>query len=46
MASRRKYARPFKPQVLVPAKSGQKSISEIERDWKITPGLLHSGRPG
>jgi transposase len=41
MASKRTYSRTFKLQALELAKSGQKSISEIERDLGITPGLLH-----
>ena len=41
MASRRTYNRTFKLQALELAKSGQKSISQIERDLGITPGLLH-----
>ncbi len=41
MASRRTYSRSFKLQALELARSGQKSISQIERDLGITPGLLH-----
>jgi transposase len=41
MASKRTYSRTFKLQALELAKSGQKSISQIERDLGITPGLLH-----
>ena len=41
MAKKRIYSRAFKLQALELAKSGQKSISEIERDLGITPGLLH-----
>ena len=41
MASKRTYSRTFKLQALELAKSGQKSINEIERDLGITPGLLH-----
>ena len=41
MARKRTYARAFKLQALELAQSGQKSISEIERDLGITPGLLH-----
>ena len=41
MASRQTYSRTFKVQALELAKSGQKSISQIERDLGITPGLLH-----
>ena len=41
MGSRRTYSRTFKMQALELVKSGQKSISEIERDLGITPGLLH-----
>ncbi len=41
MASRRTYNRNFKLQALELARSGQKSISQIERDLGITPGLLH-----
>ncbi len=41
MASRRTYSRTFKLQALDLARSGQKSINQIERDLGITPGLLH-----
>ena len=41
MARKRTYTRAFKLQALELAKSGQKSINEIERDLGITPGLLH-----
>ncbi len=41
MASRRTYSRTFKLQALDLARSGQRSISQIERDLGITPGLLH-----
>ena len=41
MGSRRTYSRTFKLQALELARSGQKSISQIERDLGITPGLLH-----
>ena len=41
MGSKRTYSRTFKLQALELAKSGQKSISQIERDLGITPGLLH-----
>ncbi len=41
MARKRTYSRAFKLQALELAKSGQKSINEIERDLGITPGLLH-----
>jgi transposase len=41
MARKRTYTRSFKVQALELAKSGQKSISEIERDLGITAGLLH-----
>ena len=41
MAKKRTYSRSFKLQALELAKSGQKSINEIERDLGITPGLLH-----
>ena len=41
MARKRTYTRAFKLQALDLAKSGQKSINEIERDLGITPGLLH-----
>jgi transposase len=41
MAKKRTYSRAFKLQALELAKSGQKSINEIERDLGITPGLLH-----
>jgi transposase len=41
MAKKRRYTRAFKLQALELAKSGQKSINEIERDLGITPGLLH-----
>ncbi len=41
MASRRTYSRSFKLQALELARSGQKSISQIERELGITPGLLH-----
>src|SRR5258708_13537576 len=42
MARKRTYTRSFKVQALELAKSGQKSISEIERDLGITAGLLHN----
>ncbi len=41
MAKKRTYSRAFKLQALELAKSGQKSISEIERDLGISPGLQH-----
>src|SRR5215475_13969396 len=41
MARKRTYTRAFKLQALELAKSGQKSINEIERDLWITQGLLH-----
>ena len=41
MGKKRTYSRAFKLQALELAKSSQKSISEIERDLGITPGLLH-----
>ena len=41
MASKRTYTRSFKLQALELAETGHKSISEIERDLGITPGLLH-----
>src|SRR5436190_1230755 len=41
MARKRTYTRSFRLQALELAKSGQKSINEIERDLGITPGLLH-----
>ena len=41
MTRKRTYTRSFKLQALELAKSGQKSINEIERDLGITPGLLH-----
>ena len=41
MARKRTYTWSFKLQALELAKSGQKSINEIERDLGITPGLLH-----
>lgn len=41
MARKRTYSRAFKLQALELAKTGQKSISEIERDLGITAGLLH-----
>src|SRR5258708_15024988 len=41
MGKKRTYSRAFKLQALELAKSGQKSINEIERDLGITPGLLH-----
>ncbi len=41
MGSRRTYSRTFKLQALDLARSGQKSINQIERDLGITPGLLH-----
>jgi transposase len=41
MARKRTYTRSFKLQALELAKSGQKSINEIERDLGIMPGLLH-----
>jgi transposase len=40
MASKRTYAREFKLQAVGLAKSSGKSISEIERELGITPGLL------
>jgi transposase len=41
MRRKRTYTQAFKLQALELAKSGQKSINEIERDLGITPGLLH-----
>ncbi len=41
MVKKRTYSRAFKMQALELVKTGQKSISEIERDLGITPGLLH-----
>ena len=41
MGSRRTYSRAYKLQALELASSGQRSISQIERDLGITPGLLH-----
>lgn len=41
MARKRTYNRAFKIQALELVKTSQKSISEIERDLGITPGLLH-----
>lgn len=41
MASKRTYTRSFKLQALELAETGHKSISQIERDLGITPGLLH-----
>jgi transposase len=40
MASKRTYPREFKLQAVALAKSSGKSISEIERELGITPGLL------
>jgi transposase len=40
LARKRTYTRAFKLPALALAKSGQKSINEIERDLGITPGLL------
>ncbi len=41
MARKRTYNRAFKIQALELVKTSQKSISEIERDLGITPGMLH-----
>jgi transposase len=41
MVKKRTYSRAFKVQALELVNTGQKSISEIERDLGITPGLLH-----
>lgn len=41
MARKRTYNRAFKLQALELVKTSEKSISEIERDLGITPGLLH-----
>jgi transposase-like protein len=41
MTKKRTYTRSFKLQALELAKSGQKSISGIERELGITRGLLH-----
>jgi len=41
MARKRTYTRSFKLQALELVKTSKKSISEIERDLGITPGLLH-----
>jgi transposase-like protein len=38
MGKKRTYSRAFKLQALELAKSGEKSISEIERDLGIRPG--------
>jgi transposase len=40
MASKRTYPREFKLEAVALAKSSGKSISEIERELGITPGLL------
>ncbi len=40
MANKRTYTREFKIQAVVLVKSSGKSISEIERELGITPGLL------
>src|SRR5687768_9057387 len=40
MASKRTYPREFKLQAVGLAKSSGKSISELERELGITPGLL------
>lgn len=41
MVKKRRYSRAFKWQALELVKTSQKSISEIEGDLGITPGLLH-----
>jgi transposase len=41
MTNKRTYTRSFKLQALELAETGQKSISQIERDLGITAGLLH-----
>ncbi len=41
MVKKRTYSRAFKLQALELVKTSQKSISEIERDLGITPGMLH-----
>lgn len=41
MAKKRTYSRSFKLQALELVKTSKKSVSEIERDLGITPGLLH-----
>lgn len=40
MASKRSYPREFKLEAVALAKSGGKSVSEIERELGIRPGLL------
>lgn len=40
MASRRSYPREFKIEAVALAKSNGKSMSEVERELGITPGLL------
>ena len=40
MASKRTYPREFKVEAVALAKNSEKSISEIERELGITPGLL------
>src|SRR5436305_78854 len=41
MVNKRTNSRAFKLQALELAKTGQKSISEIERELGITPGVVH-----
>ena len=41
MVKKRTYSRAFKMQALDLVKTGQKSISAIERELGITPGLVH-----
>jgi transposase len=42
--SKRQYTGEFKREVLAMAAKGEKSISELERDLGITPGLVYKWR--
>lgn len=44
MAERKKYSQEFKLDALRLLESSDKSVSEIERDLGVTPGLLHKWR--
>lgn len=44
MSQKKEYSQGFKVEAMRLAESSGKSISEIERDLGITPGLLHKWR--
>ena len=44
MSQKKEYSQAFKVEAMRLAESSSKSVSEIERDLGITPGLLHKWR--